>query len=105
MALEKTTTPSQLQDMGMEISLRMYWKIVELRADILEMTSFIRLNGYASKEARDAGKTQMAGMNITTKDSQYVFNLENLNVDGMNPIKYAYMKLKETEFFADAIDV
>lgn len=105
MALQKTMIPLEFESKGLTSTIDVYWKIVSLGADLINKSSSIQLHGYASELAKTDKKDPIEVRNIITQEDTYVFDLENLENDGMNPVKYAYLQLKKSEFFVDSIDV
>ena len=73
-----------------------YWRVVEAREVFVEGALHIKLFGYLTKEARDAGKACIADIHVTFEGDKYKPSMSREEVYGL---------LKTLPEFAGALDV
>lgn len=90
---------------GIEVN---YWIVSKIEKDKMSETAYVVLYGYPSKEIRDEGYDFSARrfLNIYPEDYKKVFDINILNIQGMNEVKSVYEFIKKNfEEFNGAIDV
>jgi hypothetical protein len=82
-----------------------YWRLSSYTLSPINKHGSLRFSGYASKEERDASKLPVAGekkYHITPELYDAYFAPDELNPEGVNPIKAAYLYAAQDEFFKGA---
>lgn len=125
MALRKLSVPKIYEDKGIDTALDMYWRITAIHGDMVTQASYLIISGYASQAARDAGKEPIetrsldfsVGKIVPKFDdmgkpivqdpppNKFLFRPEVLAMTNINPVMFAYLQVKENDFFKDAEDV
>jgi hypothetical protein len=107
MALEKI---KEIDNLGISGD---YHKIVETNINWASRGSHVTLATYLNQQARLDGKNPLETTSFDWSGDEFPFDLPTLDAEGMNTIKVAYTKIKEskldeegneTNWFADAID-
>ena len=79
-----------------------YWKIESITLNT-NSASFV-ISGYVTQQARNENKTPIDHRSYFLVDHPS-FTCEGLDASETNPIKAAYLYLKSTDEFSDAVDV
>lgn len=102
MALQKTMTDQY----GRE-NTDAYFVVRSIELYKKDKVARINLNTYINKAASDANKSPVAikVYEIIGADFDQYMDIAVLDTEGVNALKQAYVYLKTTDYFADAIDV
>jgi len=79
-----------------------YWKISSITLNT-NAASFV-VSGYVTQQARNENKTPIDHRSYSLVEHPS-FTCEGLDASEINPIKAAYLYLKSTDEFLDAVDV
>lgn len=79
-----------------------YWNIQSIHYNHLTGTSVVFLSGYPSQEIRNLGSASIETISIEFND---LFDITIINQLNMNPIRYAYMKIKAMNEWKAAGDI
>jgi len=81
-----------------------YWKIQQV---VIKGDEYSRcvIQLYKDQEARAADKQSLETLSLVWKDEENPCTVAALEVEGANPVKLAYAKIKLLPEFAEALDV
>lgn len=83
-----------------------YWRVTVTNLDYNNKTAMIVMLGYVNGESRQSGKSNLDSRNFMVQSDSFdqYFSVTELD-ENTNPIKQAYIYIKITDEFKDAIDV
>lgn len=83
-----------------------YWRITLTNINYLNQTAVIQMLGYVDENARQAGKLNLDDRAFIVDEANFnqYFSVTELD-QNTNPVKQAYLYVKTTAEFVDAVDV
>lgn len=82
-----------------------YWKVTNINTNSMEGRSRVKISLYENSEARLKGAVPIDSKSYTWEKMENPFTFDTVNRAGEDPIKLAYVKIKQLPEWQKAIDI